>query len=153
MLAPMAAVVVGNTSVYNRLDMQADRAGAWCKTERQLPLRIVLVAVLGGFFGFVALWFAPFVLDALPIGSLPRRGFEFVLQCVGLLASGLAQLIDPESEVLYPSDSNYGYTIYFLCFFSLFGAGLFVVVYLVWLRLKRLVRLGVKRLEGDDQER
>lgn len=131
--------------------MQTDRVVARCKTER-LPLwRIGLVAVLGGFFGFAALWFTPFVLDALPIGSLPRRWVEFVLQCVGLLASGLAQLIDPMSEVLYPSDSNYGYTIYFLCFFSLFGAAIFVFTYFVWLRLKKCVRSRVKKLEDAGQ--
>lgn len=120
--------------------MHTDRVAAGRETERLPLLRIGLVAVLGGFFGFAALWFAPFVLDSLPLGSLPRRGLGLILYCVGVPAFYLAQLIDPTSEVLYPSDSNYLYTVYLLCFSSLLSAALFVLAYLVWLRLKRHLR-------------
>jgi len=103
--------------------------------------RIGVVAVIGGLFGFGFLWFAPYIFEILPFGSLPRRGIELVLEGIGMVADGLAQLLDPMQEVLYASDSNYGYTIFVLSASSVLWAGVFVLVYLALSRFKRRVLL------------
>jgi len=100
-------------------------------------LRVGVVAAFGGLFGFGFLWFAPLILDVLPFGSLPSRGVGLVLEGIGTVADGLAQLLDPMSEVLYASDSNYGYTIFVLCVSSLIWAGVFVLAYLVLFRFRK----------------